>query len=76
MSRGQVDERVAHFMEVCRRYGIRVTHQRTEILRELAGTEEHPDAEAVYNSVRKRIPSISLDTPCIAHCGCSRIRAS
>jgi Fur family peroxide stress response transcriptional regulator len=33
-----------------------------EILRELAGTDEHPDAEAIFRRVRKRIPSLSLDT--------------
>jgi len=57
-----VDKRVADFVDACRRHGIRATHQRTEILRELAGTEEHPDAETVYGNVRKRIPAISLDT--------------
>jgi len=38
------------------------THQRTEIYRELAGTTEHPSAEAIYKRVRARIPAISLDT--------------
>ena len=41
---------------------MKATHQRTEILRELAGTEDHPDAETVFRSVRKRVPAISLDT--------------
>ncbi|HUL31479.1 MAG TPA: transcriptional repressor [Thermodesulfobacteriota bacterium] len=58
----EVGKRVQLFSRVCRRSGIKATHQRTEIYRELAGTNEHPDAETVYARVRKRIPAISLDT--------------
>ncbi|MBN1268673.1 MAG: transcriptional repressor [Kiritimatiellae bacterium] len=53
---------MASFASLCRRAGIRATHQRMEIFRELAGTEEHPDVETIYRSVRRRIPEISLDT--------------
>jgi Fur family peroxide stress response transcriptional regulator len=62
VTREQVEQRVAAFLDTCRRNGIRVTHQRTEILRELAGTQEHPDAETLYGRVRRRIPAMSLDT--------------
>ena len=62
ISEEQVQERLAVSADACRRHGIKATHQRTEILRELAGTEEHPDAETVYRNVRKRMPAISLDT--------------
>jgi len=58
----QVSVRVAEFVDTCRRQGIKVTHQRIEILRELACTDEHPDAETVYERVRERLPVISLDT--------------
>ena len=58
----QVSKRVVDFVSACRQRGIKVTHQRTEILRELAGTEEHPDAETIYARVRQRLPTISLDT--------------
>jgi len=47
---------------MCRSAGIRVTPQRTEILKCLAGSELHPDAETVYTCVRKVIPAMSLDT--------------
>jgi Fur family peroxide stress response transcriptional regulator len=57
-----VEKRVKGFPEVCRHYGVKATHQRSEIYRELAGTKEHPDAETIYTRVRKRIPAISLDT--------------
>jgi len=58
----QVQARLAEAAAACRRHGIKATHQRMEILRELAGTDEHPDAETVYKTVRKRMPAISLDT--------------
>ena len=62
VTRRQIEKRVEGFLAACRRHGIRVTHQRTEILRELAGTKEHPDAETLYMRVRRRIPAMSLDT--------------
>ncbi len=58
----QVQQGLAEAAEACRRHGIKATHQRMEILRELAGTDEHPDAETVYKAVLKRVPAISLDT--------------
>jgi len=47
---------------MCRKFRIKGTHQRTEIYRELARTDEHPDAKTVYQRVRRRIPAISFDT--------------
>jgi len=53
---------MAHFKEVCRAEEIKLTHQRLEIFQELAQTDDHPDAEKVFQRVRKRLPTISLDT--------------
>ena len=39
-----------------------MTPQRLEIFREIAQSEEHPDAELIFQNVRKRLPTISLDT--------------
>ena len=50
------------FEEVCRNSGMKLTHQRMEIFREVAQTSDHPDAEKVYQGVRKRMPTMSLDT--------------
>ncbi len=50
------------FIGFCREIGIKPTHQRTEIYRELMATEDHPNAETIYGNVKKRIPAISLDT--------------
>lgn len=57
-----VEQRVAGFIEACRERGIKLTPQRVEIFRELASTDEHPDAEAIYRTLNPRMPSISPDT--------------
>ncbi len=62
LSPEEIDGRMKAFVEACRRNGVKITHQRIEIFREVAGTEEHPDAETVYERVRKRLPTISVDT--------------
>lgn len=48
--------------ELFRRHGLKVTPQRLEIFAALMAGEDHPDAEAVYQNVRQRVPSISRDT--------------
>ena len=57
-----IDQRMARFNEICRKSGAKLTHQRLEIYREVAQTKDHPDAEAVFKGVRKRMPTVSLDT--------------
>ena len=62
ISREQVEKRIAEFLKICRAQGVKATHQRVEVLRELAGSEEHPDAETIFERVRQKVPSISVDT--------------
>jgi Fur family peroxide stress response transcriptional regulator len=50
------------FEEVVRRAGVKLTQQRIEIFREVAGTGDHPDIETIFMHVRKKMPTISLDT--------------
>lgn len=57
-----VKNRLEHFIDECRKQGIKITHQRIEIYRELASTGEHPDAIMLHARVRKRMPTVSLDT--------------
>ena len=56
------DERTALFVQSCREQGLKVTHQRMQIFLEITRVDSHPDAEAVFARVRRRIPTISLDT--------------
>jgi Fur family peroxide stress response transcriptional regulator len=57
-----VAQRMARFERVCREAGVRLTHQRMEIFREVARADDHPNAETVYRRVRRRMPTVSLDT--------------
>jgi Fur family peroxide stress response transcriptional regulator len=50
------------FEEVCRKAGVKITRQRSEIFRQVAQSGRHPDADAIFQGVRKRVPTISLDT--------------
>jgi Fur family peroxide stress response transcriptional regulator len=50
------------FEDVVRRAGVKRTQQRIEIFREVARTGDHPDIETVFTSVRKKMPTVSLDT--------------
>jgi Fur family peroxide stress response transcriptional regulator len=58
----ELEAAVVSFREALRRAGLKVTPQRLEVFREAARSREHPDVETVYRGVRRRIPSISLDT--------------
>lgn len=61
-SEREAGKRMEHFERVCREAGVKHTHQRMEIFREVALRGDHPDAETVFQSVRERIPALSLDT--------------
>ena len=58
----QLQERMSRLKDGLKRSGLKLTHQRLEIFREVAKTGIHPDAETIFNGVRERVPSISLDT--------------
>jgi len=62
LSRDELERRVTALREACRRSGIKLTHQRVEIFREVARSEEHPDVETIFRRVRKRLTTISLNT--------------
>jgi Fur family peroxide stress response transcriptional regulator len=56
------DSALERFKDISQEKGLRLTHQRLEILRELVGAKDHPSAETVFGRVRRRLPTISLDT--------------
>lgn len=58
----EVEQRMANFEEICRAENIKLTHQRIEIFREIAQAGDHPDADQLFQRVRDRIPTVSLDT--------------
>lgn len=50
------------FRELCAGKGLSVTYQRHLIYETLMGMAGHPSPEAVYEKVKRQIPSISLAT--------------
>jgi Fur family peroxide stress response transcriptional regulator len=62
IDRNEINRRMDRFTEVCRESGAKLTPQRMEIFREVAQSGDHPDAESVYRGVRRRMPTVSLDT--------------
>ena len=57
-----LEERIRAFEEACRRDGLKVTHQRLEIFKELLNSHDHPTVEKLYNRLLPKLPTISLDT--------------
>jgi len=57
-----VESRIRRFKEAVRAAGVKLTHQRLTIFREVAASLDHPDADAVFREVQRRMPTVSLDT--------------
>jgi Fur family peroxide stress response transcriptional regulator len=58
----RVEHRLEHLKAVAKKAGVKLTHQRLEIFRELAATDEHPDVDAIFRAVQQRMPTVSVDT--------------
>jgi Fur family peroxide stress response transcriptional regulator len=57
-----VKERLRTFEDVCRKEGLKITHQRLEIFKELLNSNDHPTVEKLYHRLQPKLPTISLDT--------------
>jgi Fur family transcriptional regulator, peroxide stress response regulator len=55
-------KQLATFELACHDAGLKATHQRLEIYRELITAKDHPTADTLYQRLRMRLPTISLDT--------------
>jgi Fur family peroxide stress response transcriptional regulator len=51
-----------HLKAALKRSGVKLTHQRMVIFQEVAGMENHPDADLIHKAVREKLPMVSLDT--------------
>lgn len=58
----EIERRLAQFKSLAKQAGVKFTHQRLEIFRAVASSEDHPSAEAVYRAVQTTMPTVSLDT--------------
>lgn len=54
--------KVVFVENACRQAGLKLTHQRMQIMRHLAVATDHPSAERLFLRVREKMPTISLDT--------------
>ncbi|HFQ91226.1 MAG TPA: transcriptional repressor [Desulfobulbus sp.] len=61
-SKKQIEARLADFEQACRDAGLKLTHQRLEIYRELIRSTDHPSAETLYRRLQRQMPTLSLDT--------------
>lgn len=57
-----LEDTVKRFIGICRKKGLKVTHQRLVIYRAIAGSTDHPSADMVYKEVRREHPTVSLAT--------------
>lgn len=62
MGEAAPDDSLERCREALRAAGVRLTHQRLEIFREVAGRIDHPSAESGLRAVQPRMPTVSLDT--------------
>lgn len=62
LTQEKLEQKLRDFEQDCRNVGLKLTHQRLEIFRELAVAFDHPSAETLYKRLRKRMPTLSLDT--------------
>lgn len=58
----ELHERLDHCAAVLRGAGVRVTPQRLAVFEAAARAAGHPDVETVFSAVRRRLPTVSLDT--------------
>lgn len=61
-SREPLEQMMEQFVTACRDAGLKVTHQRTEIYRQLVNKPDHPTAETLHKRLLATLPTISLDT--------------
>ncbi len=57
-----LEVKIEDLKAICQGAGLRATHQRLEILGEVLKADDHPSAESIHARVRKRMPTVSLDT--------------
>jgi len=62
LPREEIEQRLKAFRDLCQSRGFKATPQRLEIFRQVAQTDEHPEAETICSRVRQLMPTVSADT--------------
>jgi Fur family peroxide stress response transcriptional regulator len=55
-------QQLEHLKKICEQEGIKLTHQRLEIFRELMAVCDHPSAELIHKKLQKKLPTLAIDT--------------
>ena len=55
-------QQLADLKEICEETGIKLTHQRLEIFKEIMSAYDHPSAEVIHRRLREKLPTIAIDT--------------
>ncbi len=58
LSKQQLD----NLKKICEETGIKLTHQRLEIFKEIMSACDHPSAEVIHRRLQKKMPTIAIDT--------------
>lgn len=56
------EQQIEHLKQICDEAGIKLTHQRLEIFREIMAASDHPSAELIHQRLQKRMPTVAIDT--------------
>jgi Fur family peroxide stress response transcriptional regulator len=59
---GEYSSKIAVLEAACRQHGLPLTVQRRVILEALAGRDDHPTADEIWEAVRVRLPEVSRTT--------------
>jgi len=57
-----ISAKISHLKTSCREHGMPLTVQRRVIMETLAGRQDHPTADQIYDAVSERLPGISRTT--------------
>jgi len=55
-------QHIKQLKQLCNEAGIKLTHQRLEIFRELMAISDHPSAELIHKRLHERLPTVAIDT--------------
>ena len=55
-------QQLDHLKQICDGVGIKLTHQRLEIFREMMSANDHPSAELIHQRLQEKLPTIAIDT--------------
>ena len=62
MQESDIDHRMQLFFETCRHHQLKITPQRVAIYQTLIQSDQHPTADLMFRTVKKKYPNISFDT--------------